>query len=84
MRIVDLNISVLTTHRGYTKLYHLSLIYEKRKGNFIVTSVLANLMVELSEKQVKLLNVYKKAKKILQKLSGWHGRPWRKPETLQE
>ena len=47
MRITDLNISVLTTRRGYTKLYHSSLIYEKIKGNFIVTSLLTNLMVEL-------------------------------------
>lgn len=40
-------------------------------GNFRVTSVLSNLMVGLTEKQVKILSVYKKAKKNAQKLFGW-------------
>lgn len=41
---------------------------EKIRGNFIVTSVLSNLMVGLTEKQVKFLNVYKKAKENTAKI----------------
>lgn len=54
--------------QGIHKIYHSSLIDEKIKGNFIVTSVLSNLMVGLTEKQVKILSVYKKAKKNAAKI----------------
>lgn len=43
-------------------------MHEKIKGNFIVTSVLSNLTVGLTEKQVKFLSVYKKAKKNAAKI----------------
>lgn len=43
-------------------------MYEKIKGNFIVTSVPSNPMVGLREKQGKFLNVYKKAKENTTKI----------------
>lgn len=54
--------------QGIHKIYHSFLIDEKIKGNFVVTSVLSNLMVGLTEKQVKILSVYKKAKKNAAKI----------------
>lgn len=41
---------------------------KKTKGNFIITSELSNLIVGLMEKQVKILSVYKKAKKNATKI----------------
>lgn len=56
---------------------------KKIKGNFIVTSVLSNLVVGLTEKQVKFLNVYKKRKGKYCK-NYLAGRSRRNPESLQE
>lgn len=54
--------------QGIHRVYLSSLMDEKIRGNFIVTSVLSNLMVGLMEKQVKFLNVYKKAKENTAKI----------------